>query len=147
MTATVTPFDDRSQRLIDPKLFSGDGRQLMGSTCSSCTTTTFPAQRSCPRCGAQAMKLRALPDEGVLWAYTVQSFPPKPPYRFDGDFVPFGLGYVDLGPVIVEARLTESDPRRLRTGQPLRLTRVPAFTDDDGVTVLTYAFEPMEEPG
>lgn len=147
MTSTVDPVDERTQRLIDPTLFTDDGRHLMGSTCSSCGTTTFPAQHSCPRCGSQQMETGALPDEGELWAFTVQSFTPKPPFRFDGDFVPFGLGYVDLGPVIIEARLTESHPHRLRAGQRLRLTRVPAFTDEDGRTVLTFAFEPTEEPG
>ena len=54
---------------------------------------------------------------GRLWAWTTQGFPPPtPPYlgAAGKDFVPFGVGYVELGDVKVEARLTESDPDVLR---------------------------------
>ena len=53
---------------------------------------------------------------GRLWAWTTQGFPPpSPPYAGPAgkDFVPFGVGYVELGDVKVEARLTESDPEVL----------------------------------
>jgi len=53
----------------------------------------------------------------------VQGFEPKPPYQ--GDWTPYGVGYVDLGDVIVEARLTESDPSRLRIGSDMKLVLVP----------------------
>ena len=55
-----------------------------------------------------------LPRRGRLWAWTTQDFPPpSPPYAgpTGKDFVPFGVGYVELpGEVKVETRLTESDP-------------------------------------
>ena len=51
---------------------------------------------------------------GRLWAWTTQDFPPpSPPYAgpTGKDFVPFGVGYVELpGEVKVETRLTEADP-------------------------------------
>lgn len=132
------------QRLIDPALFGDDqGSRLAGSECGTCGTTTFPAQQSCPRCGREGMSVTPLPADGTIWAYTVQCFPPKPPFRHTGDFTPFGLGYVDLGPVIVESRLTVSDPDALRAGQRVRLTLVPAYTDEDGRQVMTFAFEPV----
>ena len=131
-----------STRLIDEDLFIADSPDviLRGAQCATCETTTFPYQHSCPRCGAVDMVPVPLPRSGRLWSFTVQSFEPKPPFRGDGAFEPYGVGYVDLGPVIVEARLTEQDATRLAVGATAHLTLVPAFHDEDGTTVFTFGF-------
>ena len=63
------------------------------------------------------MEEHLLPRRGRLWAWTTQDFPPpSPPYAgpTGDDFVPFGVGYVELaGEVKVETRLTEADPDAL----------------------------------
>jgi uncharacterized OB-fold protein len=120
--------------------------QLVGSRCAECEIVTFPVQDSCPRCGGTAMAEHHLARRGTLWAWTTQSFPPpSPPYAGPSgkDFVPFGVGYVDLGDVKVESRLTESDPERLRAGMEMELTLVPFARDDDGNEVVTFAFQPV----
>lgn len=84
---------------------------------------------------------------GLLWSFTVQGFRPKsPPYagtEAAEAFVPFGVGYVDLEDLIVEARLTVSNPARLRIGMEMELVVVP-FPDGSDGAVLTYAFQPAE---
>jgi uncharacterized protein len=129
-------------RLVDGSLFvtEADEVTLRGGECVACATTTFPHQESCPCCGGGQMQPVALPRSGRLWSFTVQGFEPKPPYRGLDPFVKYGVGYVDLGPVIVAARLTENDPQRLAIGAHCDLTLIPAFAEDDGTTVLTYAF-------
>ncbi len=87
--------------------------------------------------------------QGTLWAWTVQGFAPKsPPYLgpvADGQFEPYGVGYVVLpGELKVEARLTIADPKELQEGMAMRLTTVPLQTDEAGDRVVTFAFEPME---
>lgn len=134
-------------RLIDDTIFAGDADEhgtprLAGSRCGGCGTTTFPSQTSCPRCGGRSMDDVALPREGTIWSATVQHFEPKPPYRHDGDFEPFGIGYVDLGDVIVETRFSERTMDRLAIGTHVTMTLLPAFTDESGVQVLTYGFRP-----
>lgn len=129
--------------LFTPELDEGGVPALAGSSCSACGTTTFPRQPSCSKCGGHDMRDVSLPRHGTIWSSTVQSFRPKPPYRTDGDFVPFGLGYVDLGEVIVESRLTDDDIANITIGTHVSLVVVPAFTDDDGTQVLTYAFSPV----
>ena len=67
----------------------------------------------------------------------MQGFRPKsPPYAGPEEFTPFGVGYVDLGAVIVEARLTENDPGRLAIGMEMELVLEPF----NGTS--TYAFRP-----
>jgi len=84
---------------------------------------------------------------GRLWAWTTQAFPPpSPPYAgpTGRDFVPFGVGYVELpGEVKVETRLTASDPEQLSIGMEMEVILIPFRTDDDGNDVVTFAFRPV----
>ena len=57
-----------------------DEPQLIGGRCAECGTVTFPAQPSCPRCGATAMEQHLLARRGTLWTFTTQEFLPKEPY-------------------------------------------------------------------
>jgi uncharacterized OB-fold protein len=103
-------------------------------------------QQWCPRCSGGAMTDLLLPRRGTLVAWTTQGFPPGAPYAgpTGKDFVPFGMGLVQLGDAIrVEGRLTENDPARLQFGQAVELTMVPLTTDADGDEVMTFAFRPV----
>lgn len=123
-----------------------DEPQLIGSRCTECGIVTFPVQASCPRCPSTKMAEHVLPRRGHLWAWTTQEFPPPaPPYAgpTGADFVPFGVGYIDLGgEVKVEAHLTEADPAALATGMEMELVVVP-FGERDGDEVVTFAFRPV----
>ena len=126
---------------VEPGLFASlEPPRLAGSRCARCATVTFPAQRGCPKCAASDMVRVELADHGTLWTWTVQAFEPKAPYRAPATgFEPYAVGYVDLGDVIVEARLT-GDPAGLEIGMPMSLTLLPVWDGVDGSTVVTYAF-------
>jgi uncharacterized protein len=122
---------------------TADAPELVGSRCRACGVVAFPAQASCAACTSSDVEQRRLARRGTLWTWTIQCFPPKsPPYAGRAeDFTPYGVGYVELpGEVRVEARLTESDPERLRIGMDMELVLVPAPGDG-----LTYAFRPVED--
>lgn len=131
---------------VDDSLFTetGEGTALLGSRCTDCGAHTFPRQGGCPRCTGARMSDVALSRTGTLWSFTVQGFRPKPPYTGSPEHEPYGVGYVELpDQLIVEARLTESDPARLSIGMPMVLRMVPFRTADDGRPVLTFAFAPQ----
>jgi uncharacterized OB-fold protein len=122
-----------------------DSPQLIGSRCGQCGIVTFPAQESCPRDASTDMTEHLLDRRGRLWAWTTQEFPPPtPPYAgpTGKEFVPFGVGYVELGDVKVETRLTTADAGMLQQGMEMELVIVPFRTDDDGNDVVTFAFQP-----
>ena len=76
-----------------------------------------------------------LPRRGTVIAWTTQGFAPGAPYAgpTGKDFVPFGVGLVQLGDVIrVEGRLTENDPAKLKFGQEVELAMIPFTTDAEG---------------
>ncbi|MFD3617392.1 Zn-ribbon domain-containing OB-fold protein [Streptomyces sp. NPDC058676] len=120
--------------------------RLIGSECRVCGLVSFPAASTCVRCASDESKERLLADHGTLWTYTTQDFrPPSPPYDGPETFEPYSVGYVELpGELLVEARLTEPDPGKLRIGQEMRLTLVPYTVQDDGTEVMTFAFAPAE---
>lgn len=87
-----------------------------------------------------------LPQTGTLWSCTVQRFRPKsPPYAGPEAFEPYAVGYIDLGPLIVEARLTGAAPEDFRIGMPMRLVPLVLDLTRPGRRVTTYAFAPAED--
>jgi uncharacterized OB-fold protein len=138
------------QKALAPEIstWPDENPQLIGSRCGACGATTFPVQQWCPRCSGGEMTELLLPRRGTLVAWTTQGFPPGAPYAgpTGDDFVPFGVGLVQLGDIIrVEARLTENDPAKLQFGQEVELTMVPLTTDDEGAEVMTFAFQPVSK--
>jgi uncharacterized protein len=136
------------QKALAPEIstWPDENPQLIGSKCGGCGATAFPTQDHCPRCSAARMSEILLPRRGTLVTWTTQGFPPGPPYAgaTGKDFVPFGVGLVQLDGVIrVEGRLTENDPAKLRFGMDVELTMVPLTTDDEGNEVVTFAFRPV----
>ncbi|MHC9295734.1 Zn-ribbon domain-containing OB-fold protein [Mycobacterium sp. LTG2003] len=139
--------DVSTQKALAPEIstWPEENPQLIGSRCADCSATTFPAQARCPRCSSANTTETLLPRRGTLIAWTTQGFPPGPPYKgpTGKDFVPFGVGLVQLGDTIrVEGRLTENDPAKLQFGQHVELTMIPFTTDDDGNEIITFAFTP-----
>jgi uncharacterized protein len=144
------------QKALAPEIstWPNENPQLVGSRCGSCGATTFPTQDRCPKCRKGPMTDVLLPRSGTLVAWTTQGFPPGAPYAgpTGKDFVPFGVGLVQLGlgeeaVIRVEGRLTENDPEKLQFGMPVELTMIPFTTDDDGNEVVTFAFQPVQPRG
>ena len=131
-------------------LFSGpdDRPQLIGSRHRETGVVTFPADAS----NGEVEEI-LLSRRGTLFTWTTQEFvPPAPPYTGDTDpatFTPYAVGYVELPEgILVEGRLTESDPARLAIGQEMELVLVPfrteAATDTEPAReVVTFAFAPV----
>lgn len=122
--------------------------QLIGGECLHCANVMFPLQPSCSRCGSTQMERKLLPRRGTLWSWTTQEFLPKEPYR-GGEtpetFRPYGVGVVRLGDVLrVEARLTQSDPGKLRFDMEVELVIIPFRVEADGSEVMIFAFQPLE---
>ncbi len=124
--------------VVDATLFTSmDPVTLAGSACGACGAHVFPSMDSCPMCSGVDVAEVALPTEGTVWSWTTQHFAPKPPFRTD-EFTPFSIGYVDLGPVIVEGWLVGKNQWTI--GEPVRLVLAQAWTDASQA-VYTFGFE------
>jgi len=152
--SVIDPAVESTARPIADGLFSWpESPRLLGSSCIDCGTTTFPQQASCPRCTGAQMREVPLAIRGRLWTWTIQRFEPKPPYAAEGTFEPYGVGYVEVAAeaegasaVLVESRLSENTPERLRIGDEMELQIVPFRHDADGHQLVTFAFRPASAP-
>ena len=131
-----------TQRPVAEGLFTWPSEHpaLLGSCCPDCGETTFPVKRACPACPSQACEEVELGRSGTLWTWTVQHFPPPHPWTGNArEFVPFGVGYIELEDgVRVEARLTENDPSRLRIGMEMELVLGTLYEDDEHEYTVNY---------
>ena len=123
---------------LAPELFSStQPLVLTGSRCRACASVQFPASDQCANCAEGPTVRVDLPDRGTIWTWTVQRFAPKAPYEVPPEgFVPFGVGYVDLGEVLVESVIV-GDLERLDIGQAVHLVRLPIAGTEDA---WSYAF-------
>jgi uncharacterized OB-fold protein len=130
--------------------FPSPAPQLIASRCAACGEVAFPRQTSCAACTGDRTEEILLSRRGVLWTWTIQRFPPPAP-PFKGareDFVPFGVGYVELPEGIrVETRLTENDPEALEIGMPMELVLEAFDSDAAGNERMTFAFRPVGGAG
>ncbi len=124
---------------------------LIGQRCDDCSTLSFPLSSGCPRCSSQSVSSTELSNRGTLWTWTSQEFqPPTPPWVGEsGDaFTPYYLGYVELpGELRVETFLTGIEDRLPKIGEEMELVVVPFAHNDEGDTILTYAFAPASAGG
>ena len=125
-----------------------DEPRLIGSRCAKCGATTFPVQIFCPGCPSDTMEEVLFEPRGTLWTFTTQEFRPKEPYNGpedpEADWQAYGVGYIELGEDIrVESRLTESDIAKLQIGMEMELRIVPFGADEDGNTLVNFAFAPV----
>src|ERR1700721_540280 len=104
------------QKALAPEIstWPDENPQLIGSICGDCAATPFPVQQWCPRCSGAQMSELLLPRRGSLVAWTTQGFPPGAPYAgpVGKDFVPFGVGLVQLGGGLPVGRAAHPEQHR-----------------------------------
>ncbi|MGB3771932.1 MAG: OB-fold domain-containing protein [Rhodococcus sp. (in: high G+C Gram-positive bacteria)] len=96
----MLPVDEALFAQLDPPV-------LAGSVCDDCEVVAFPPTARCPGCAGPKVSRRALPTCGTVWTWTTQAFAPKSPFEVPSSgFEAFVVGYVDLGGVLVESRIS-----------------------------------------
>lgn len=140
MTTTGTPAVEG--------LFSDgpDGARLLGSRCTTCSTPYFPRATHChhPDCTSSAITDAEFGGRGTLWSYSIQSYPPPPPARYDEPYVPYALGVVDLDDGLrVVGRVDTDDPSSLIVGGDVELVIGALCHEEDGTALLSWMFRPV----
>lgn len=140
----------KKQIAVQEGLFTwpSDNPQLIGRRENSTGRIYFPAIHHYVQDDESEEVL--LSTRGTLWTWTIQGFLPKtPPYAGTETletFKPYGVGYVELpGEIVVETRLTESDPDKLKIGMEMEMVIVPFKEDEEGNEIMTFMFKPVEE--
>lgn len=115
-------------------LFQVEPPRLLGSSCSACGTSAFPARSFCPACfSGEPVQPAVLSDTGTVFSYTVvRQAPGKRP-------TPYALAYVDLEDGVRVLAQIDHDTQALTIGMPVKLVIRRVHTDD-GEPRLGFAF-------
>ncbi len=133
-----------SAQPIADNLFTEDMNALIGARNKETGQIFFPL----PLNPAGNIEPIALATRGTVWTYTVQRFPPKPPYIGPTDpekFKPYVVAYVSLpGQTMVESRLTGIEPDDVKIGMEVEFTVIPLDPDaPPEEQLLIHAFKPV----
>ncbi len=134
-----------SAQPIADNLFTDDMNALIGARNKETGQIFFPL----PLNPADNIEPIALATRGTVWTYTVQRFPPKPPYIGPTDpekFKPYVVAYVSLpGQTMVESRLTGVEPDDVKIGMEVEFTVIPLDPDaPSDEQLLIHAFKPVQ---
>jgi hypothetical protein len=111
-----------------------DGR-LATTRCTACGDTAWPPRGFCGNCAGDGFDWVDLPRDGVVHAFTVQDT--GLPVGFDGPRV---FAIIKLGGHRIFTILVNTDPARVRIGQPVTLKPLRVADDPRGGTRWLAAF-------
>ena len=121
--------------------------RLIGSRCDGCSTYFFPAHAVLhrPGCSDSAIREHLFSNVGRLMSYTIQHYPPPPPYPAPdrSAWTPEPIGTVALPEGLqVPGSLLGIQPDQLRLGIEVRIVARVLYVGSDGVNRLSWAFQP-----
>jgi uncharacterized OB-fold protein len=136
---------------------SGDEPALLGSRCTTCTSTYFPPTASAycrnPACDGEEFEQVELSRRGRIWSYTDAQYQPPAPYvapQAAGEpYVPFALAAVELaeGLVVLGQVAAGYGVADLRVGAEVELVVEALHLDDDGSERTIWRWKPVVELG
>ncbi len=137
----------KAQIPIQEGLFTwpSDQPSLIGSRCKSCGEYFFPKVNICqnPDCTKKDVEETLLSRRGTLWSYTIQHYPPPPPYKGP---VPLTIGLMELSKenLKIMGQLVEGVKEEdIKIGMDLELAVEKLFDDESGNEVVTWKFKPV----
>ena len=121
--------------------------RVIGSRCQSCGHYFFPKATFCrnPYCQrTEPMENVPLSLNGRLFSYTVNHYPPPPPYHAPDPFVPFGVACVEMpeGIKVTGQVSKDVDLDALKIGMEMETVREILYEDEQGNEVLSWMFRP-----
>ncbi len=137
---------------IDGWFTTGEAPALLGSRCTTCTTTYFPPTSGfCrnPACSGEEFESVELSRRGQVWSYTDAQYQPPPPYVSRTDpYQPFALAAVELdeGITVLGQVADGYGVGDLRVGAEVELVVETLHQDDEG-DLLIWRWKPVTELG
>lgn len=121
---------------------TGPAPALIGTSCTSCGTVSFPRETTfCknPSCAGDEFTDVELSRRGTVWSYTDAQYQPPAPYIANTDpYVPFALAAVELpeGIVVLGQVADGYGVADLTVGTEVELVVEPLYTDQTGVKTI-----------
>jgi uncharacterized OB-fold protein len=141
---------NKKQISVDESLFimptsEKEPVHLTGNKCRNCGEVFFPQRKVCAKCFQEGLEDIPLSRRGKVYSSTVVRRAPPPPYKLLGDFIPFGLGHVELPEgLVIPTLFTGCDTSKpLPIGTEVKMTIEKLEEDEEGRDVMIYKFKPV----
>jgi len=127
-----------------------DNPKLIAGQCASCKSVSFPSSKFCsnPDCTDEKVSEVELSPNGKLHSYTIQNYPPPPPYVKPDPFKPFAIGLVELPEKIrVVGMITGCDLKDIKVGMDVKLVAEKIYEkkiDGEMCDVMTWKWTPVK---
>lgn len=141
-------MSEKRQYPIVEGLFTGTGRaaNLIAGKCDSCGTYSFPKSVNMHRPGCENTQVKEvlLSRKGKLDSYTVQYYPPPPPFIHPEPYIPYAVGLVTLPEGIrVLGILKVAKLEDIKNKMDVTLAVESFCKDEDGNEMLNWNFQPV----
>ena len=139
---------EKKQYPIQEGLFTWptDEPHLIGGRCKSCGTYFFPkfSIKHKLDCKERQTEEVLLSRRGKLDSYTVQHYPPPPPFISPDPFVPYAIGWVALPEgIAIAGILTGARLEDLKMHMDVELVVEKVWQDEEGNEALTWKWRPV----
>ena len=136
------------QKTIAEGLFAlSDGKpSLIVTHCKSCGDYFFPKTFTCynPKCKGKEVEDVFLSRKGKVSSYTVQCYPPPPPYIAGDNFQPIPIVAVEFPEGINIIGMVEGcDPKDLKIGMEMELITGALYTNKNQEQIISWKFKPV----
>ena len=120
--------------------------QLIGGRCKSCATYFFPRFYAIhkPGCKERQVEDVLFSRRGKLDSYTIQYYPPPPPFINPEPFVPYAIGMVSLPEgIAILGMITGCKLEDIKLHMDVELIVEKAWDDNEGNEALTWKWRPV----
>jgi uncharacterized OB-fold protein len=126
-----------------------DDPHLIGNRCKSCGEYYFPKAWICrnPGCISKDLEEVFLSRRGKVWSYTLNCYPPPPPYVPMDKFVPYAIVVVDLPEekLMVMGPLADGcEYEDLEIGMDMEMIFEALYRDDEGNEHIIWKWRPLK---
>lgn len=121
---------------------------LLGSKCKGSGDYFFPpvsVSANPNHIGGEVEEVK-LSRKGTLHTYTVNMFPPPPPYVAADPFVPFGVAVIKLEKekmMVTGMMSADTDLDKIEIGMEMELVLEQLYIDEEGNEVIGWKFRPV----
>jgi uncharacterized OB-fold protein len=135
------------QKVIAEGLFtvSGGKTSLIVTHCKSCGDYFFPKTFTChnPKCKKKEIEEVLLGGKGKVTSYTVQCYPPPPPYIAGENFQPIPIVAVEYPEGInIIGMVDDCDPKDLKVGMEMELITGVLYMNKAQEQIIAWKFRP-----